>query len=183
MKKIIRKGVFESNSSSSHSLVVTKNEKVEIFDEIPWWLHEDGTIRVGGYRADFGRSPDRPLTDFYDKLNYLIAAYQYDENKLNEIEDTVKEIFPSFTKFNYYKDDYDGEIDYGNIDHQSADLIPRYLKKHNISFKEFLTNKKYVIIIDGDEYGVWDRFKEAGLINKDYIVDEAGIDDLYEEDC
>lgn len=178
MKKIIRKGIFETNSSSSHSLVVTKNNQLEVFDENPWWLHDDGTISI--YDTEFGRMPNRPLIDFYHKLQYLIAAYQYDENKLKEIEDTVKEIIPNFVKFNYYKD-YNDEICYGYIDHQSAGLIPNYLEKHNISFKEFLTNKKYVIIIDGDEYGMWEGFKLAGLINEDFIEDEEGIWD-YEED-
>lgn len=42
------------------------------------------------------------------------------------------------------------------------------------------TNKVENIVLDGYEYGMWDNFKEAGLINEDFIEKEIGIYD--EED-
>lgn len=60
----------------------------------------------------------------------------------------------------------------GMIDHQSMGLLKGFLKNEGISLKEFLTNKKYVIIIDGDEYDYWERYKRSGLINTSFILKE-----------
>lgn len=60
----------------------------------------------------------------------------------------------------------------GMIDHQSAGLLQNFLKETGISLKEFLTNKKYIIVIDGDEYQSWERYKTAGIINTDNIEAE-----------
>lgn len=58
------------------------------------------------------------------------------------------------------------------IDHQSAGLLTNFLKDKGISLKEFLTNKKYTIIVDGDEYDTYRRMKNSGFINLDFIVEE-----------
>lgn len=60
----------------------------------------------------------------------------------------------------------------GYVDHESADLLHSFLQKENITLEEFLTNKKYCIVIDGDEYHEWTKMKNTVLINKDNIVDE-----------
>ena len=60
----------------------------------------------------------------------------------------------------------------GTIDHQSAGLLTNFLKDKGISLKEFLTNKKYVVIVDGDEYCTFQRLQRSGLINLDFIVEE-----------
>lgn len=51
-------------------------------------------------------------------------------------------------------------------------LLGIFLKKENISLEEFLINKKYVVICDGDEYCVYDDMKKAGLINAEMIDHE-----------
>ena len=60
----------------------------------------------------------------------------------------------------------------GMIDHQSDGLLQNFLKETGISLEEFLTNKKYIIVIDGDEYQSWERYKTAGIINTDNIEAE-----------
>ena len=67
--------------------------------------------------------------------------------------------------------------DYGGVDHQSVGLLQGFLKGEGISLKEFLTNRKYVVIIDGDEYGAWGDVKRSGLINLDKIEREYPPDD------
>ena len=45
MKKIIRKGVFETNSSSSHSLTIMTQEKWDEFKTTDKWLADfDGKL-------------------------------------------------------------------------------------------------------------------------------------------
>jgi hypothetical protein len=70
------------------------------------------------------------------------------------------------------EENYMEQPDIGFIDHQSAGLLKNFLKDKGISLKEFLTNKKYVIIIDGDEYEAWNRYKKTGIIDKSFIVEE-----------
>lgn len=62
--------------------------------------------------------------------------------------------------------------DCGYVDHESADLLRSFLEKKDITLEEFLINKKYCVVIDGDEYCEWEKMKETALINKDNIVDE-----------
>lgn len=175
MKKIIRSCTFETNSSSSHSLVVTKKDEYFTHEEImeDMYINSNGIISFWVSSLDFGRQPNAPLYSFVDKLRYLIACFGSDEIKLKELLDTVMEIVPEINSFKFPKYDWDNDNHYyGCIDHQSYGMINLYLDKNNISFKEFLMNKKYIIILDGDEYCVWDTMKKCGLINKNFIQEE-----------
>lgn len=52
------------------------------------------------------------------------------------------------------------------------DMLSGFLKKEDISIEEFLMNKRYVVIQDGDEYCYWEDIKDTGLINMDIIDHE-----------
>lgn len=72
----------------------------------------------------------------------------------------------------------------GMIDHQSMGMLKNFIKDSGISLKEFLTNKKYVIIVDGDEYETWETYKRSGMIDLDFIVseyDKSGEDVRYQK--
>jgi len=90
MKYQIRKGCFESNSSSMHSLVVTKKNsnirmtQEEIRDEFylneDWYKnhHKDDEkeiVKIDPWDNEFGRSPFNVLMTFSDKLAYAVAEY------------------------------------------------------------------------------------------------------------
>ena len=51
-------------------------------------------------------------------------------------------------------------------------ILSGFLEKENISLEEYLTNRKYVVIQDGDEYNEFGNFKRSGLINLDVIDHE-----------
>ena len=51
-------------------------------------------------------------------------------------------------------------------------ILSGFLEKENISLEEYLTNRKYVVIQDGDEYCEFSNFKKSGLINLDVIDHE-----------
>lgn len=85
MKYQIRKSVWESNSSSMHSLVVTKKNanirmtqeeirKEQYLDE-PW--KKNSNVWNLNFYGDnyFGRSPFECLCTFTDKLRYAVAEY------------------------------------------------------------------------------------------------------------
>lgn len=184
MRKIVRQGTFETNSSSSHSLVITKSTEVESHPSV--WLH-DGYLRLYDCDLEFERTPNKPLTTFKEKLGYLIASYRNNEDKIDEIVEVVKKLipecsgikFPQNGEFYLFGIEEEPRNYYGYIDHQSSGILKNYLTECNISFEEFLTNKKYIIIIDGDEYNMWGIFKESGLINEDFIEKEIDGYDLW----
>ena len=53
-----------------------------------------------------------------------------------------------------------------------GDMLSGFLEEENISLEEYLTNRKYVVIQDGDEYNEFGNFKRSGLINLDVIDHE-----------
>lgn len=59
------------------------------------------------------------------------------------------------------------------------DILSGFLKKNNITLEEFLTNKKYIVVQDGDECGYWQDIKDTGLINMDMIKSEYPTDKDY----
>lgn len=64
----------------------------------------------------------------------------------------------------HYKIPYTGRVD--------ENILTKFLKRDNITLEEFLINKKYIVIQDGDEYCDFEKAKKTGLINMDFIDDE-----------
>ena len=243
MKMQIRTGMFETNSSSAHSLLIMKNRQVmtqkEIRDEFyldeDW--HKDNTIRLDSYGNEYGRSFN-VLTSFRDKLSYALASMCgscYSLKSYIRGGDTFHEVFEPLLKklvgvdkvemywdsenFHVYSDsvtedleqdyttyeevpyedlihnenwnkeghedeDYYEEIcrsgrkqeeiwlevpKFGSIDHQSVGLFQRFLEKYNITLEDYLIRKDIIVIIDGDEYYLFDTMVNAGIVDKDAI--------------
>lgn len=145
MKKQIRSNIFETNSSSSHSLSCysISSFKPEYIN-IDSFLDENGEIIITG--GEYGWCGPNIKT-CKDKINYLWTYNQYKENPLTKEEFTnfLKSIFPSLVNVNYK--DYDQYYENGYIDHQSFNL----LDKEHITSKEFLINP-YFIEIDNDNH-------------------------------
>lgn len=231
MKRHIRRCVFETNSSSMHSLVVMKKASTYSKDEIldGFYLFDDDTTgeedcvwEIRDDDLEFGRSPFRALGNFHDKWLYACASLvrEYKDDIYNELERIAFKYVPGLKKIqtpltnehipnkddanfkdnDYYQEygktedelaeyliqkekDWDIEIEYwesngywclkkpytGYVD---EDILSGFLKKENISIEEFLLNKRYVVIQDGDEYCYWQNIKDTGLINMDMIDHE-----------
>lgn len=175
----IRNGVFETNSSSMHSLVVKKNSEYYTYEEMvdSLWLNK-GVWEIWHHDCiTFGRSPFECLNTFEAKVRYAIASlcswYSNAEERFKEIERLVTEIVPDcyeikLPKVWYYSED-DERVSYGSVD---EDILTPFLDKTSITLREFLTNKKYVVIVDGDEYCIWNSLKDSGLVNIDEIEKE-----------
>ena len=80
---------------------------------------------------------------------------------------------------NYWEDregDWEYRVPYtGRVD---KNILSGFLEKENITLEEFLINKKYIVIQDGDEYCEFEKIKKTGLINLDAIdheYQETGI--------
>lgn len=243
MKRQIRRGVFETNSSSQHSLCIMKNDWHYTPDEIAkdfyllddqetgekdceWYIWEDN--------LKFGRSPFRTLGNFHDKWLYACASVvsEYNDENYKKLEALAFKYVPGLKKIiipmiaeliadkehsankdseyaQYYgktEDEFnewleqkekDWEIDtikYWEDDngyfhfkkpytgYVDENVLGEFLEKENISLEEYLTNKKYVVIQDGDEYCYWSDMKKTGLVNMDAIDYEYPRDDYGMED-
>lgn len=224
MKRQIRRGVFETNSSSMHSLAVMKrNDKYspeEIEDDL--WICS-GEWRIYENDLSFGRYPFKILSSFSDKWCYACASLvrEYKDKKYNELVNIAFKYIPNLKEIKLptssgcfadkddecFKDDAyyqkhgktENElIDYleqkgkewgmrlgywkssagywcfdtpytGDVD---ENILSGFLESEGITLEEFLINKKYIVIQDGDEYCEWYKAKKTGIINTDAIDHE-----------
>lgn len=233
MKKQIRRSVFETNSSSQHSLCVMKNDEHytadEILDDFYLWddreTGEENCIwKIRDYNLEFGRSPFRTLGNFHDKWLYACASLveEYNDSTYKKLVDIALKYVPGLKKIeipmirdsfankdnqknkdNEYAQEYGKtedelneyleqkeiewevdtitywENDYGDFIFEKPytgsvdeNMLGGFLEKENITLEEYLTNKKYVVIQDGDEYCYFSDMKKVGLVNMDAIDHE-----------
>ena len=171
----IRNGVFETNSSSSHSIVVKKEgTKPEGLID-PGWKAKDGILDIWSRELSFGWQFEI-LYEWYDKLRFAIASFCHWDGKdgLTDIEEACKRRIKDFKEFNFihYKDD----SVYGDIDHQSDGLLQNFLSDNDVSIEDFIFNNKYIAIIDNDNSANFYQVSKAGLFNR------AAVETVY-PDC
>ncbi|MCH5267742.1 MAG: hypothetical protein J1E62_05295 [Lachnospiraceae bacterium] len=168
MKRQIRRSVFETNSSAVHSLIVTKNNDYfsenEVRDNFKFlwgkpvkWSYEDMTFPI-----EF-----QVLTSLYDKARYVLALMcrQIGDNVYEEVNTVIRSYVPDFSGFEFETLDLpNGLVEENLID---------FLQKEDITITEFLTNKRYVVIVDGDHDDCdYNRLKKSGLFNKEMVERE-----------
>lgn len=180
--KQIRRNVFETNSSSSHSLVITTDNEHYTREEINKNFYmTDGIVRLWESSLEFYRSPFDMLVTFKDKLRYAIASSN--GNLVNECREICKKYVDGFIDFEFDTKDYvwDSNVNdyveanepipnYGGTDDYQ---IEGWLKKYNVSLEEFLTNKRYIVVVDGDEYNCWLHIKDSGLVDTSKIIHDS----------
>lgn len=103
MKRQIRKNVFETNSSSMHSLVITKTSDKYTSEEIMKDIYlsndkntneEDCIWKIWDEdKLYFGRSPFKVLSSFRDKWLYALASLvgEYNDKVYKELERVARE--------------------------------------------------------------------------------------------
>ena len=166
----IRRGVFETNSSSTHSIVMMKNPEAQFPDN--WYqLSEDGGLILFEDDLDFGWGPDI-LNDSFGRLCYAIASYGDKKEKMDEICELCKKHIPGFKSFCFMNDGYGRRSQYhGSIDHQSVGTLDGFLKSADVSLEDFIFNNRYLVIIDHDNHvSLFDTLYNRHLINTDEIT-------------
>lgn len=168
----IRRDVFETNSSSSHSISIRKINDYYTQQEIEdsfYWKDKFSTVCFWPDDLYFGRSPFEVLTSFRRKIEFAIASLVTDDDSLylSEIEALLFEKLPGLATIKFKKDFTTKKNIYGDVDWQSDGLLEHFLNTNNISLREFLLSKKYIVFIDGDEYCVKENLIENGLLHKD----------------
>ena len=163
----IRANVFETNSSSTHSLVLMKNRN-ERYTHNEMYEELKHSIKDGIYKPwdelYFGRSPFKILTSFREKLHYAYANTHGIEDRMEKVTETLTSLVPEIYGFE--------SRDYIGVDETT---LPYWLTELGITLEEFLTNKKYAVVCDGDEYCIWEDLKKKGIINTDAIEKEIDV--------
>ena len=93
--KQVRLGVFETNSSSSHSISIMKKGGVPDAQSLEgqFWTYE-GVLSESDIDIEFGRTPFQVLTTPRERMRYAIASYAT-EDKFRDIEEIVCRRVPS----------------------------------------------------------------------------------------
>ena len=163
MKIQIRKNVIETNSSSMHSLCISN------VDDTVGTFSDEFKLKNGiwNLRSDdiyFGRHPFRVLHNIDTKARYVMASLCcYNSEALKDIICKIVEIMQE-NNSNIKGISFPVVSEpYGIVD---LDILSRFLNKHNLSIKEFILNPKYVVIVDGDEYGIFSEMYANGIIDK-----------------
>ena len=173
----IRNNTFETNSSSAHTIAIKNHDEYDY--SLKWLLDENGVFDFWCTSdLDFGRSPFNILCTTCEKIPYFIATYGFEKISKIIMENVpeVKEV--KKPRINPKWDDPDLKQ---GIDHQSIGMLEHFIEKNNITIEEALFNNKYIIIIDGDEYNVWGRMINCGLIDKN-VLKNIGTDIYFNED-
>lgn len=182
MKQIFRINTFETNSSSMHSLVITKEARP----------YDEDDKRLGYFAGSseyelfgccdthyFERHPFEVLATPKDKLRYYVAHYIGYKGQTEKIEE-VKEFISNITKLskdqikitateNKWSGYEEETYGWAGINDSGEDVFD-YIEKYNITLEEFCLNPRYTVIVDGDEYQEFKKLFLKGIINLDNIA-------------
>ena len=174
----IRNNVFETNSSSAHTIAVKNRDEYDY--DLKWFVDENGVFELWSTSSlDFGRTPFDVLCTTYQKIPYFIATYGF--KKISKIiMENVPEV-KSIKKPHINSRWDDPDLQQG-IDHQSIGMLKHFIEKNNLTVEEVLFNNKYIIIIDGDEYNTWGKMINCGLIDKSKLEVLGTNEDGYDTD-
>lgn len=180
MKIKIRQGVFETNSSSMHSICILKNPGILDYNENIELDINNGIINWFSFENFyFGRHPFELLIAPKDKIRYLFAnmcpGYHKEEEPnfkktYNNILKAIQIKYPECkgislpTKYNKNNE----ELFYCGEDEDSKPFI-ELIEKRKIPLEEFIFNPKYFVVIDGDEYCTFANLIQIGAIDKNNV--------------
>lgn len=164
----IRRNVFETNSSSMHSVSYTPRKENAQLDLESLKEKYNGR-KIVGYFGEYGLGYD-VLCSLEEKLSYVLTMIRYHEHVIDDEDVNVLEAFKACKYFvwlsemfnEYLGCNLDVELstdDYykmGYIDHQSTDTLNNYFKNDEEEFKmsimQLLLDDNYTIIIDDDNH-------------------------------
>ena len=163
----IRSDAFETNSSSMHSFIMLNRDI-----DIPNYPREESEVidkeTLIVYRSDlyFDRLFN-VLISPKEKAIYALCAFCKKEGILNEVLSILKSIYPKLNKIKLCCPL--DELLFA-IDEQSDGKLAHFLTTNNITLKQFITDNHIVAIIDGDEFCIFEKLQEVGLISNTAIV-------------
>lgn len=184
--RLVRKNIFETNSSSTHSLVIPKN-----VDNKEYCLYDSLDHNYG-----FGRDECRLVDDWDEKLAYLYMTFKYlvDYRQVDidlfkqRINGIYKDVY-NIVEYKPYKNGLTPQDIFNYIDNNSGldayiDHLGEFAKKEELLdkvlnddefLKRFIFNKAGYIVVGSDEYRGY-NIKTIGFEYdyEDYYVNDKG---------
>ena len=168
-----RYGVPETNSSSSHSMCISTkptDNTVDIDrDTFIDRINGAGVWKVNGDNEYYERGPVALIETFSQKARYLLAWFsnvycdseniKWRDNCVNDIISIIQKYIPELKSI-----EFTGKYEKGFGYVRNSGLI-QWMEKNSITFEEFLTNKKYFVIVDGDEHNIFTGMADLGMID------------------
>lgn len=157
MKKLVRKNVFETNSSSSHSISLAGDAKDFVLDTI--YPDQNGKIELIG--GEFGWEWFKH-NDAITKANYAAVDFQ----GIDSLEDMLKDVLMEHTGAEEivfkFSDDYE-DANWSYIDHDSAGTAPRTKEE----LKDFIFNKNSWLFGGNDNTQPHPEFYDVPTLTKE----------------
>lgn len=154
----IRKRVFETNSSSMHSVAIIGSDRMNKLNLLTKIV--DGEEKIVVNSDEYGWTGDDLITPL-QKLSYIVTMIKYkdyDENIENsKYFEWLSDMVKNYTGYDLVYQSYSsGYYEDGYIDHQSTDTLDKFWSDDEDKFKnnmrDLVFNDKYFIIIDNDNH-------------------------------
>lgn len=160
-------------------VIITVDDDMCISDEQAirsefWLWREDSSIRIWRSDVDYINSPMVVIASIRDKLHYAIASAFSNEDrdeKIREIKDVMSKLLPGV---DIKIDGFDnrsrsnvharGHMLEGGVE---QDILYPFLEKNKIAMEEFLTQKRYIVIVNYAEYR---KMKFLNMVDESNIV-------------
>lgn len=159
-KKLIRSGVFETNSSSSHSVSIADENKDFVLDMI--YPNDEGIIVLFG--GEFGWDWFKH-NDALTKANYAAVAHQHNPDLVIEV---IKEQTGADHVVFAFTSDYDGP-NWSYIDHDSIGVCPSTKEE----LRNFIFNKNSWLFGGNNNTEHSPNFYDVPTFYKDGSVETA----------
>lgn len=186
---------------SSHHIITTNNDSHEIYGDDTWeWVYLDKYYKyyISSYDVDFSSNTGfQCLISTRHKFYYCVASmlgylkhrsrtqngtYLSRSKTQQQIHNSYEKLLNALIRYSglgisglksgrEYMWGYEFENYYGYVDSDSKDLVTEFLKENNISLYEFITNKKYVVIIDNNHNNL-QHLIDIGVVDKSKIVSD-----------
>ena len=154
MTKLIRTGVFETNSSSAHAISIAADSAAFVLDTI--YPDNDGIIVLSG--GEFGWEWFKE-NDAREKANYAAQSFSRNEDLLELLTEVIMEqTGASAVVFN--------DLSNGYIDHDSYDLVPQ----NRADLRNFIFNKNSWLFGGNDNDSATPDFYDVPVYNEDGTV-------------
>jgi len=144
MKKQIREKVFETNSSSSHSITIEPSNDGLYDTIIP---DDDGNIILTG--GEFGWGIEEH-NDALTKANYCGVDNLLNEDKLDMLKEVIREQTGCNEVIIDISEDWK-DSNHSYIDHQSHGTSREALESKE-TLRQFIFNKNSILYIDNDNH-------------------------------
>lgn len=102
----------------------------------------------------------------YKKMVYVNKSNKKDFSK----DDLINDCYVNIDKDGrHIENAYFDVPNFGYIDHESCGRLRKFLEINNLSLEDFLIRKDILVVIDGDEYQIFNDMADCGLIDIDNI--------------